>query len=82
MRTQGIPTQYTDWIHQKVSGRRTSMTFDSYASEPRMLSRGLDQGCPLSGITFQFYNADLINICNKKSSKGVVAFVYDTLLLA
>jgi len=82
MRTQGVPTQYTDWIYQKVAGRRTSITFNRHTSEPRTLSRGLDQGCPLSGITFQFYNADLIDICDKKSGEDVVAFVDDTLLLA
>jgi len=70
--------QYTDWIHWKVAGRRTSITFYGHASEPRMLLRGLDQGCPLSGIAFQFYIVDLIDICNKKSGEDVVAFVDDT----
>ena len=64
MRSQGIPTHYTDWIHQKVSIRRTYITFNGHVSEPRTLSRDLDQGCPLSGITFYIYNADLIDIPN------------------
>jgi len=51
-------------------------------SEPKTLSRGLNQGCPLLGNAFQFYNANLINICNKKSSEDVVAFMDNTLLLA
>ena len=34
------------------------------------------------GNAFQFYNANLINICNKKSSEDVVAFMDNTLLLA
>ena len=44
--------------------------------------RGLNQGCPLSGIAFQFYNADLIDISDKKRGEDAVAFVDDTLLLA
>ena len=34
------------------------------------------------GIAFQFYNADLIDICDKKNGEGAVAFIDDTLLLA
>jgi len=71
-----------DWIHRKVADRKTSITFDGYALEQRTLPRGLDQGFPLSGITFQFYNADLIDICDKKSGEAMVAFVDCTLLLA
>src|SRR5882724_3496305 len=32
-----IPPQYTDWIYWKVSGRCTSITFNSHTSNPRML---------------------------------------------
>jgi len=82
MRLQGIPMQYTDWLHQKFSDRRTYITFDGHISKPRTLSRGLNQGFPLSGIAFQFYNADLIDIPDKKNGKDAVTFVDDTLLLA
>jgi len=51
-------------------------------SDPKTLLRGLDQGCPLSGITFQFYNTDPIDISDKKSSEDAIAFIDDTLLLA
>jgi len=74
--------QYTDWIYHKVSGRRTTITFDGQSSNLRMLSRGLNQGCPLSGITSQFYNSDIIDICDKKSGEDAVAFIDDTLSLA
>ena len=82
MRSQGIPMQYTDWIHRKVSGRRTTITYYVHTSDPRTLLSSLDQGCPLSGIAFQFYNADLIKICDQKQGEDTVAFVDDTLLLA
>jgi len=47
-----------------------------------LLSKGLDQGCPLSGIAFQFYNADLVDVRDVNKGEDVVAFMDDTLLLA
>jgi len=61
MRQQGVPTTYTDWIAQKIEGQTTTLAFNGFVSEPVLLQRGIDQGCPLSGILFQFYNADLID---------------------
>jgi len=62
MRSRGVPREYTDWITRKVTGHQTTLKFDGYESEPLPLSKGLDQGCPLLGIAFQFYNADIIDI--------------------
>src|SRR5882724_6336254 len=58
------------------------LKFDGYKSEPLLLSKGVDQGCPLLGIMFQFYNSDLVD--NKDSTRGedTIAFMDDTLLLA
>jgi hypothetical protein len=42
----------------------------------------MDQGCPLSGITFQFYNADLLDITRKGDREDSVAVVDDTTILA
>ena len=46
------------------------------------LERGLDQGCPLSGVAFQFYNADLLDICIPVHRGDAVAFMDDTLISA
>ena len=45
------------------------------------LSKGLDQGCPLSCIVFQFYNSDLVDIRRTDEGKDTVMFMDDTLLL-
>src|SRR5882672_8149571 len=82
MRRRGVPEQYTRWIKMKVEGRWTTMRFDGYTSEARRLRRGIDQGCPLSGIIFQLYNADLLEIGDSKRGEDAVGFVDDTLLLA
>jgi len=82
MRQRGVPAEYTNWIRQKVSGRKTTLKFNRYESEPITLPKGLDQGCPLSSIVFQFYNADLVDIWDPSNGKEVITFMDDMLMLA
>ena len=49
---------------------------------PLRLSRGIDQGFPLSSVLFQFYNADLVEVRNPSRGEEAVAFMDDSLLLA
>jgi len=58
------------------------LTFDSYMSEPLDLSKGLNQGCPLLGIAFQFYNTDVVEVCTPSNGEQVVALMDNTLMLA
>ena len=62
MQVRGVPWQYTDWIAAKVRGQHMTLSLDGYTSEPLALTKGLDQGCPLLGIAFQFYNADFVDL--------------------
>jgi hypothetical protein len=58
LRRKGVPDVITRWLTAKFTGRRTSMVFDGYRSKvPLAILAGLDQGCPLSGILYNFYNA-------------------------
>jgi len=43
-----------------MTGRKTTLTFDDYKSEPFEVANGLDQGDPTSSVFYSFYNADLI----------------------
>jgi hypothetical protein len=65
MRRKGVPELLTRWITAKFTGRRTNMVFDRYRSPvPLAIDAGLDQGCPLSGILYNLYNAwvgELVN---------------------
>ena len=45
------------------------------------IPKGLDQGCLLLGIAFQFYNADLVDVRNADKGEDAVKFMDDTLLL-
>jgi len=82
MRTRGVPSQYTSWFKCKESSCRTTLSFDAYKSEPLSLSKGIDQGCLLLCMSFQFYNTDLVDVCNIVNGEEVVRFMDDTLLLA
>jgi len=81
MRSRGVPRECTDWIVHKVTGCQMTLKFDGYEFELLLLSKGLNQGCPLLGIAFQFYNADLINVRDVNKGEDVVVFMNDTLLL-
>src|SRR5882724_5636417 len=79
---RGVLEQYTRWIKMKVEGRQTTMHFDRYTLEARGLRRGIDQGCPLLGIIFQFYNTDLREIGVGEQGEDAAGFVDDMFLLA
>jgi hypothetical protein len=81
MRNSGIPKEYTDWLQRRVQGRRTTLCFDDFRSEPFEVFNGLDQGCPASGPYFLFYNKGLLNI-PKTRDEIASAFVDDTYLAA
>jgi len=46
------------------------------------MSKGIDQGCPLSGIAYQFYNAGLVDKCDISRVEDAVAFMDNMQLLA
>jgi len=78
----GVPREYTDWIIRKIGGRRTTMAFDGYDSILLTLPCSTDQGCPLSGMLFQFYNTNLLDVANTSNGEDAVAFINNTALLA
>ena len=53
------------------------MVLDNYTTPAMVIPRGLDQGCPLSGIVYQFYNTDIIEIPDK-DWRRLIRFVDDT----
>jgi len=81
MRNWGVLSQYTDFIACKVNGRQMMHKFDGYKSEPLTMTKCIDQGCPLSGIAYQFYNTDLVDIHDAENGENAVAFMDYILLL-
>ena len=63
-------------------GRRTTLTFDDFTSNPFLIPTGLNQGCPLSPIAFLFYNAELISLTEGKKDMLGLGFIDNTAFLA
>jgi Reverse transcriptase (RNA-dependent DNA polymerase) len=82
MRRRGVLVEYTDWISRKVQNRLTTISFDDYTSADRLIGRGMDQGCSLLAIAYQFYNGDLLDIVWGKKGENSVGFVNDTTIMA
>ena len=78
LRRQQIPIEYTEWITQCMTGRKTILMFDDYKSEPFEVINGLDQGDPPSSVLYGFYNADLIEP-SRDPNELKSAFVDDTM---
>ncbi|KZS94661.1 hypothetical protein SISNIDRAFT_484865 [Sistotremastrum niveocremeum HHB9708] len=53
------------------------MIVDEHVSERIMLECGIDQGCPLSAILFQFCNAALLQMVDEKEEESAVGYVDD-----
>jgi Reverse transcriptase (RNA-dependent DNA polymerase) len=79
---RGVPKEYTDWIRDKVEGRITTLSFDDYSTPLMPILQGIDQGCRLSAIAYQFYNVDLLDMTCRAEGEDVVAFVNDATILA
>ncbi|KAH7917855.1 hypothetical protein BV22DRAFT_1025622 [Leucogyrophana mollusca] len=82
MRKRGIPLEYTEWLKWCLDGRKTTLAFDNFISEIFGVGNGIDQGCPLSVIISLFYNADLLDIVNRKKGELSLGFIDDTLFAA
>ena len=82
MRCRGIPEEYTKWIRRKVKDRVTTIKYDNYYATPEIIPTGMDQGCPMSAVAYQFYSADLIEVVRRNEGEDCVGFVDDTTLIA
>ncbi len=81
MRMRGVPIELTKWIREKLSGCKARLAFDDHISDPLCLHTGIDQGCPLSPISYVFYNADLVRSDNSRDTLRL-SFHDDTVFLA
>ena len=65
-----------------MQGRCTVISFDDYGTQMWEIGRGMDQGCPLSAIAYQYYNPDLVEVVKHRNGKGCMGFINDTMLMA
>jgi len=80
MRKRGIPKEYTEWMKWCLGNIHTMLSFDNYQTAAFIVTNGLDQGDPYSGICYLLYNADLLKIPVPKIGKQILLFVDDALV--
>ncbi|KAI0363580.1 hypothetical protein BV20DRAFT_904080, partial [Pilatotrama ljubarskyi] len=78
---RGVPKEYTNWLHVKLSGRQTRLKFDDFTSDLFGIESGIDQGCPLSVILYAFYNSDLIDSADTTHGERAVRSMDDVALV-
>ena len=76
-----VPVKLVTFVHNMLRNRVTTLRFDGYMSEPISIDNGIGQGDPLSMGLYQYYNADLLKIPNKKDEEAI-AYVDDGIMLA
>ena len=69
MRKKGVLQEYTDWILNRLQGRKTRIQFDDFTSTLLDIDNGCDQSDPTSVILYYFYNTGLIDIAIEKQAK-------------
>lgn len=82
MQERGVPKEVVKWFGVKLSGRKTVITFDNYTSATIPVESGLDQGCNMLGICYNFYNASQIEGAREKDGELATSFVDDTVIAA
>ncbi|RYC62821.1 Ribonuclease H [Xylaria longipes] len=81
LRKRRIDEKIVNWIRSFLKARKTSITIDGYKSIQYEISTGIPQGSPLFPILYLFYNADLIDNCNKGDT-AATGYIDDAAILA
>ena len=83
LRKRKIPEWITKWTESFLKERETTLTINQRTTNAFQLNIGIPQGSPLSPILYLFYNADLLNICNRPGTNAAgMGFVDDVNILA
>lgn len=81
LRDRGVPKEYVDWIKMKMQGRKMTLNFNDYTSEPFEIENGCDQGDPLSVVMYNSYNAGLLEVVKPKEDKLAIGYIDNVNLL-
>src|ERR1700690_2196549 len=81
LRARGIPKEHTDWMLRRLEGRKTRLSFDDFKSQFFAIEGGLDQGDPLSVITYLLYNACFLECLRAERGERGALFVDDAYVL-
>jgi ribonuclease HI len=82
LRKRRVDEKTVKWIASFLSNRHTSIAIDGFRSTAYQINTGIPQGSPLSPILYLFYNADLIDECNKTPEAMSTGYIDDVGILA
>ena len=60
-----VPNAIIRFVNSMLKGRKTRLKFDNHESENIIIDNGIGQGDPLSMVLYQYYNADLLDGCQR-----------------
>jgi hypothetical protein len=69
------------WIASFLKNRHTQIMIDGHKSGEYETVTGIPQGSPLSPILYLFYNADLIETCNREHNTIAAGYIDDIAIL-
>ena len=83
LRIRKIPIRLVKWVNSFLKNKQFTLSFDSKTSALRLVSTGISQSSPVFSILFLFFNAELVEGCEKLGVKtSPVKFVNDVNILA
>ncbi|KAL6152343.1 hypothetical protein ACJQWK_05935 [Exserohilum turcicum] len=82
LRKRRVDNKTVKWIASFLSNRHTRITVDGFTSQEYAINTGIPQGSPLSPILYLFYNADLIDECNREANTTSTGYIDDVAILA
>ena len=83
LRIRKIFIRLVNWVNSFLKNKQFTLSFDSKTSALRPVLAGISQGFPVSPILFLFFNAELVEGCEKLGVKASpVKFVNDVNILA
>jgi ribonuclease HI/exonuclease III len=81
LRKRKIDERTVRWIASFLTDRSTIISFDAFKSEVYQTTTGIPQGSPLSPILYLYYNADLIETCNREPNTLATGYIDDIAIL-
>lgn len=83
LKMRRIPQWIINWIGSFLKDRTTTLAINMRSTGAFSMNTGIPQGSPLSPILYLFYNAELLETCNRAGKKAVsMGFVDDINILA
>lgn len=79
---RGINTQTLNIVHDFLTSRSTTLTFNGFESQSFPLDHDLPQGSPLSPLLYLLYNSSLLEVTDSIPTATALGFVDDVVLLS